>query len=55
VRAYESRQEDFDEESFLNIRVADIRAAYDEWRRRGAKFLTPPSSTRIPVADAEAT
>ena len=28
--------------SFLNIRVADIQAAYDEWSRRGAKFLTPP-------------
>ncbi|HTP30086.1 MAG TPA: VOC family protein [Anaeromyxobacteraceae bacterium] len=28
--------------SFLNIRVADIQAAYDEWRRRGAEFLTPP-------------
>jgi catechol 2,3-dioxygenase-like lactoylglutathione lyase family enzyme len=28
--------------SFLNIRVADIRVAYDEWRRRGAEFLTPP-------------
>ncbi|HXW79622.1 MAG TPA: VOC family protein [Acidimicrobiales bacterium] len=28
--------------SFLNIRVADIRAAYDEWSARGAEFLTPP-------------
>jgi catechol 2,3-dioxygenase-like lactoylglutathione lyase family enzyme len=28
--------------SFLNIRVADIRAVYDEWRGRGAQFLTPP-------------
>jgi hypothetical protein len=28
--------------SFLNIRVADIYAAYGEWRRRGAEFLTPP-------------
>ncbi len=28
--------------SFLNIRVADIHAAYDERRRRGAEFLTPP-------------
>jgi catechol 2,3-dioxygenase-like lactoylglutathione lyase family enzyme len=28
--------------SFLNIRVADIRAVYDEWRARGAEFLTPP-------------
>jgi catechol 2,3-dioxygenase-like lactoylglutathione lyase family enzyme len=27
---------------FMNIRVADIAAAYDEWRARGATFLTPP-------------
>src|SRR5262245_51677685 len=28
--------------AFLNIRVADIRAMYDQWRARGAEFLTPP-------------
>jgi catechol 2,3-dioxygenase-like lactoylglutathione lyase family enzyme len=28
--------------SFLNIRVADIHALYDEWSARGAEFLTPP-------------
>jgi catechol 2,3-dioxygenase-like lactoylglutathione lyase family enzyme len=28
--------------SFLNIRVADIRAIYDDWSARGAEFLTPP-------------
>ena len=28
--------------SFLNIRVADIRAVYAEWSARGAEFLTPP-------------
>lgn len=28
--------------SFLNIRVADIQAVYDEWSSRGADFLTPP-------------
>jgi catechol 2,3-dioxygenase-like lactoylglutathione lyase family enzyme len=28
--------------SFLNIRVADIEAVYDEWRSRGAVFITPP-------------
>ena len=28
--------------SFLNIRVADIHAAYAEWSARGAQFLTPP-------------
>ena len=27
--------------SFLNIRVADIRAIYDDWSARGAEFLTP--------------
>ena len=28
--------------AFLNIRVADIQAVYDEWSARGAMFLTPP-------------
>jgi catechol 2,3-dioxygenase-like lactoylglutathione lyase family enzyme len=28
--------------SFLNIRVKDIQAVYDEWTARGAEFLTPP-------------
>ena len=28
--------------SFLNIRVADIHAVYEEWSARGAHFLTPP-------------
>jgi catechol 2,3-dioxygenase-like lactoylglutathione lyase family enzyme len=28
--------------SFLNIRVADIQAVYEEWGARGAEFLTPP-------------
>jgi catechol 2,3-dioxygenase-like lactoylglutathione lyase family enzyme len=28
--------------SFLNIRVADIQAVYEEWSSRGAEFLTPP-------------
>jgi catechol 2,3-dioxygenase-like lactoylglutathione lyase family enzyme len=27
---------------FLNIRVADIQAVYEEWSARGAEFLTPP-------------
>jgi len=30
--------------SFLNIRVADIHAVYDEWRRKGAECLTPPQA-----------
>jgi lactoylglutathione lyase len=28
--------------AFLNIRVADIHAIYDEWRQKGAEFLTEP-------------
>lgn len=28
--------------AFLNIRVADIAATYEEWKARGAEFLTPP-------------
>jgi lactoylglutathione lyase len=28
--------------AFLNIRVADIAAAYAEWLARGAEFLTEP-------------
>ena len=27
---------------FMNIRVADIGVAYDQWRARGAAFLTAP-------------
>ena len=26
----------------LNVRVSDARATYDDWRSRGAHFLTPP-------------
>ena len=26
----------------MNIRVADIRSRYDEWRSKGAEFLTEP-------------
>src|SRR5579864_3002496 len=28
--------------SFMNIRVADIHACYDQWRSRGATFITEP-------------
>jgi catechol 2,3-dioxygenase-like lactoylglutathione lyase family enzyme len=28
--------------AFLNIRVADINAVYEEWSGKGAEFLTPP-------------
>jgi catechol 2,3-dioxygenase-like lactoylglutathione lyase family enzyme len=43
--------------SFLNIRVADIRAVYDDWSARGAEFLTPPqdrgAETRCYVRDPD--
>jgi predicted enzyme related to lactoylglutathione lyase len=29
--------------AFINIRVADINAVYEEWSGRGAEFLTPPT------------
>jgi catechol 2,3-dioxygenase-like lactoylglutathione lyase family enzyme len=32
--------------SFLNIRVADIHAVYEQWHARGAEFLTPPTDWR---------
>jgi hypothetical protein len=31
--------------SFLNIRVADIYAVYEQWRARGAEFLTTPPTS----------
>jgi lactoylglutathione lyase len=30
--------------SALNIRVADVQAVYEEWRARGAEFLTEPKN-----------
>jgi catechol 2,3-dioxygenase-like lactoylglutathione lyase family enzyme len=33
--------------SFLNIRVADIDAVYEQWRDRGAEFLTPPTDRSV--------
>jgi catechol 2,3-dioxygenase-like lactoylglutathione lyase family enzyme len=27
---------------FLNLRVADIQACYEEWKAKGAEFITPP-------------
>lgn len=27
---------------FMNLRVADVQALYDEWSAKGAEFLTPP-------------
>jgi catechol 2,3-dioxygenase-like lactoylglutathione lyase family enzyme len=35
--------------SFLNIRVADIAAMYEEWTSRGAEFLTPPIDRGVEI------
>ena len=43
--------------SFMNIRVADIRACYEQWRSRGAEFITPPKEkygeTRCYIRDPD--
>ena len=28
--------------AFMNLRVADIHACYEQWRSKGAEFVTPP-------------
>jgi catechol 2,3-dioxygenase-like lactoylglutathione lyase family enzyme len=33
--------------SFLNIRVADISAVHEQWRARGAEFLTAPADRGV--------
>ena len=35
--------------NFMNIRVADIRSRYDEWRSKGAEFLTEPKDHRFEI------
>ena len=35
--------------SFLNIRVADIAAVYEQWSARGAVFLTPPIDRGVEI------
>ena len=35
--------------SFLNLRVKDIRAVYEEWSARGAQFLTPPKQHKYEI------
>jgi len=35
--------------AFLNLRVADIRAAYSEWSTRGAQFLTEPKDHGVEI------
>src|SRR3954462_7797214 len=43
--------------SFMNIRVADIRASYDLWSSRGAEFITDPKEkygeTRCYIRDPD--
>ena len=35
--------------NFINIRVADIQRYYEEWRKRGAHFLTEPKDHRFEI------
>jgi catechol 2,3-dioxygenase-like lactoylglutathione lyase family enzyme len=43
--------------SFMNIRVADIKACYELWRSRGAEFITEPKpkygETRCYIRDPD--
>jgi predicted enzyme related to lactoylglutathione lyase len=43
--------------SFMNIRVADIQAYYELWRKRGAEFITEPKDkygeTRCYIRDPD--
>ena len=43
--------------SFLNFRVADIQACYEQWRSRGAEFITEPKDkygeTRCYIRDPD--
>ena len=43
--------------SFMNIRVADIQACYELWKRRGATFITEPKDkygeTRCYIRDPD--
>src|SRR5271165_6211293 len=43
--------------SFMNFRVADIRACYESWKSRGAKFITEPKEkygeTRCYIRDPD--
>lgn len=35
--------------AFLNIRVADIQAVYQQWSSLGAEFLTPPQDHQFEI------
>lgn len=43
--------------SFMNLRVADIQACYEQWRKRGATFITEPKDkygeTRCYIRDPD--
>ena len=43
--------------SFMNIRVADIQACYESWKKRGAEFITEPipkyGETRCYIRDPD--
>jgi predicted enzyme related to lactoylglutathione lyase len=43
--------------SFMNLRVADIQACYELWRKRGAEFITEPKDkygeTRCYIRDPD--
>ena len=34
---------------FMNLRVADIQACYEEWKAKGAEFVTPPIDRKAEV------
>jgi catechol 2,3-dioxygenase-like lactoylglutathione lyase family enzyme len=35
--------------AFLNIRVADIQALYEDWSSKGVEFLTPPMQRQTEI------
>jgi catechol 2,3-dioxygenase-like lactoylglutathione lyase family enzyme len=45
----ESPQDPNRVDAFLNIRVADIQACYEEWSSKGAEFLTPPQQRETEI------
>lgn len=35
--------------NFINIRVADIHQYYEQWRKKGAQFITEPKDHRFEI------
>ena len=35
--------------SFMNLRVANIQACYEQWSAKGAEFVTPPIDRRAEI------